>query len=903
MDSAKRLFICLISPLLLALPLCVSAQGKAVDICIEWKEGSPAGSVSVAHGVLKKLSIVRGRGKARDQHFLFSSSGNARLLIRLDGVNDQPGPSPTMVSVQNGSSSFSFLVRDVTGEFPLYLPAYGSVVLLAGDKRSYHDVEREIESRNLKTKAQRIAEDDETSFDAVASKVLRQTVPVWLGVGRDFRIFTLEENLPAMPQEWNVITPKYAASPVFLEAMKKAPASYSYHVGRGVGPALNTTRRLEEGTLPIIYSVQTDDDIRYTSRSFVSLEQSPLTQASVKGTDFMVADKYSFGNMFTSHQEKELKRRLDVAFDVDEETVFCFSAEAVNTGRVPRYAWFKSPRPGRTWGQVFRYDFNMGTGFSSFSENQVFCISRLNGKPLPNEEIAILLQPGEKAVFEFFVPHSPLSAQRAEALAGQSHDEKFNQCRKFWLDKLAAAAVINVPEKRINEIIRAGLLHLDLITYGKEPGGTLAPTIGVYSPIGTESAPIIQFYASMGLSDLARRSLNYFFDKQHENGFMQNFGGYMVETGAVLWTAGEYFRYTRDSAWLKQITPKLLKSCQYLLDWRNANKHDSLKGRGYGMIAGKVADPEDQFHQFMLNGYAYLGLSRVAEILSVIDKDEADRLRTEADAWKSDIRTSFFNVFALSPVVPLGDGTWCSTAPPWTEAMAPRALYLQPETFYSHGTHFVPDAMLGPLYLVFCEVLNVDEPASRMMLDYHRELFFQGNSTFSQPYYSRHNWMQARLGEVKPFLNTYYSTLAALADRETYTFWEHLYRVSAHKTHEEAWFLMETRWMLYMEEGATLKLLNTIPRKWMEDGKVIEMKGVQTYFGKLDLNVRSAVSDNYIEASIHCSSDRKPEVVVIRVPHPDGKKAVSVSGGIYDPTEETVTIRPFHGTASLRIEY
>ena len=26
------------------------------------------------------------------------------------------------------------------------------------------------------------------------------------------------------------------------------------------------------------------------------------------------------------------------------------------------------------------------------------------------------------------------------------------------------------------------------------------------------------------------------------------------------------------------------------------------------MIDGKVADPEDQFHQFMLNGYAYLGL-------------------------------------------------------------------------------------------------------------------------------------------------------------------------------------------------------------------------------------------------------------------------------------------------------
>jgi len=65
-------------------------------------------------------------------------------------------------------------------------------------------------------------------------------------------------------------------------------------------------------------------------------------------------------------------------------------------------------------------------------------------------------------------------------------------------------------------MIMAGLLHLDLITYGIEPDGTLAPCIGVYSPIGTESSPIIQFYGSMGLHDIAKRSLMFFLDKQHE---------------------------------------------------------------------------------------------------------------------------------------------------------------------------------------------------------------------------------------------------------------------------------------------------------------------------------------------------------------------------------------------------
>ena len=357
-------------------------------------------------------------------------------------------------------------------------------------------------------------------------------------------------------------------------------------------------------------------------------------------------------------------------------------------------------------------------------------------------------------------------------------------------------------------MIRAGLLHLDLITYGKEPDGTLAPSVGVYSPIGTESSPIMQFYMSMGWNDVAKRSLMYFLDKQHEDGMIQNFGGYMVETGAALWSMGEYFRYTHDTAWVREVEPKLLKACEFLFQWREKNKKDNLIGKGYGMIDGKVADPEDQFHQFMLNGYAYIGISRVAEMLAGIDGTNSVRIRKEAEAWKKDIRISFFNSMAGSPVVPIGDGTWCPTVPPWTEAKAMRLMYLNPETFMSHGTFTVSDAMLGPLYLVFCEVLDPEEQASRMLLSYHSDLFYQRNAAFSQPYYSRHNWVQLKLGMVKPFLKTYYNTFSALADRETYTFWEHLYKVSVHKTHEEAWFLMETRWMLYMEEGQSLNLLS-----------------------------------------------------------------------------------------------
>ncbi len=163
-------------------------------------------------------------------------------------------------------------------------------------------------------------------------------------------------------------------------------------------------------------------------------------------------------------------------------------------------------------------------------------------------------------------------------------------------------------------MIDAGLLHLDLVAYGSEPDGTVAPTIGVYAPIGSESAPIIQYFDSIGQTQLAERSLQYFLDKQHDDGFMQNFGGYMLETEAALWSLGEHFRYTRDLDWVDAIRPHLESAVGYIL--RNRHAQQESRRDPHGLIMGKTADPEDPFAAYMLNGFAAIGLSRAAEMMT-----------------------------------------------------------------------------------------------------------------------------------------------------------------------------------------------------------------------------------------------------------------------------------------------
>ncbi len=877
------------------------SQPPQIAIEIEWQRPYMKGSIEVHHGKLNQIRVLKGKGTIKGNTYELKGDNNLRLRISIDQLNLNPGPEPTVISIMNEGYPFSFLVRDIQSDNPVYIPAASVVVLPDKDNRSYEAVEKEILLRKLKTKIQHIEEEPEVSFDQAAAQTRNMSVPIWLGVSRDMRIFQLSESLPdAANSEANIISPRRSVSSMKLEDTKK-DVNYLYTMGRGVGVRNTLTRRLEQGVLPILNSTLTDDDVVYYATAFVGLEKSPISK--LKGTDFLVADNFSGGHMFTKEQQEQLKTRIPAALKTEEETVLIVHTVISNKGSVPRYAWFKTPRPGTSWWNNVPYTFNYKNGFSSYNEDQVFCISRLNGKPLPNEEVAVLLQPGEEAVIEFFVPHSPVSKERAGLLATLDYNQKLSEVKDFWLGKLDKAAQIDVPERRINEMIKAGLLHLDLITYGNEPEGTLAPNIGVYSPIGTESSPIIQFYASMGKLEEAKRSLNYFLDKQHEDGFIQNFGGYMVETGAALWSMGEYYRYSRDVNWVRSVKDKLIKSCDYLITWRNKNKKDELTGKGYGMIDGKVADPEDQFHQFMLNGYAYLGLSRIAEVLKEVDPAASQRINTEAEAWKQDIRESFLNAMARSPIIPLSDGTWCPTAPPWTEAEGPRALYQKRETYWSHGTFTGADAMLGPMYLVFCEVLNPSEPASKSLLNYHSELFYQGNAAFSQPYYSRHNWLQAKLGMVNPFLNTYYYTVSAHADRETYTFWEHMYRVSPHKTHEEAWFLMETRWMLYMENGDTLSLFRTIPRKWMEDGKTISLNGARSYFGKLNVKATSHVNEGYIEAAVSGEFNTNPHTVTVRLPHPEGKIPHKVEGGRYDAATETVIIEGFMGKKKVLLYY
>lgn len=867
------------------------------SVNVLWNSGPVNGRVVVSGGTLTHAAWTAGRGTCNNTDFTCRTPAFCRMRLTIEHARLTIGAFATTVTLLTDRSSFTFFLRDVNRENPVYIPAYGVAVTPADDDRSFEQIRKHVRSLALRTRIQTINAEPEESFDQAARHSRNMWVPTWLGLGRDHRIFELDFNHLDMRD--NRVLPRWRPNAVTKEELESSPLDFRFVLGRGTSGTHHVTRRLENGTLPILHAEIIDDDIRYDCTAFASLEKTPLIDKNVRGTHYLFADGNLDGHMFTPQQQEEFDAVATEETRLDEEVVLFFRARATNTAMVPRYAFFKTPSFA-PW-TCPKYTFE--GGLSAYKTGRVFCTSKMDGRPMPQEEVSVLLAPGRSATLEFYLPHDPIDRKRALKLIRTNFDKKIAECRSFWQAKLDQGAQISVPEKRIHEMIQAGLLHLDLALYGREPNGTVAPSVGAYPPIGSESSPIIQFIDSMARHKLAERCLQFFLNKQHDDGFIQNFSNYMLETGAALWSMGEHYRYTRDEKWVRRIKPNLLKACEYLDRWRKRNMREELRGKGYGLMDGKAADPEDPYHAFMLNGYSYLGLIRVAEMLEKSDPAQSRRIKRQALALKADIRAAFLDCLARGPVVPIGDGSWIPTSAPWVEYQGPVCLFAQGQKWYSHGTMTVRDALIGPLYLVFQEVLDPGEPAADFLINFQVDLMCSRNVAFSQPYYSPHPFVHLKRDEVKPFLKSYYNTVSALADRQTYTFWEHFHQVTPHKTHEEAWFLMQTRWMLYMEEGDTLKLLRGIPRQWLNQGNRIRLKNVATYFGPLALDVMSNIDFGTLNAAITCKANRRPKTVEIRLPHPFGLKATSIAGGTYNPETETVRINHFTGQAHIALSF
>ena len=827
------------------------------------------------------------------------------LLVSVYDARLQPGSFATIVTVR-AEQDFSFFLRDIRADYPVYIPEYQVAVTEGTDPRDYAQIVEAVTAKGRKSKIAQMESAPEETFQAAASHNRDMAVPIWLGLSRDIRMFEGRIHTLSDPGDpWDTIQPMYHHSPVFLPELEGAPVRYHYFAGRGVGCRREIHRRLEDGVLPILNVTVKDDEITYHQQMFVCPEISPLTREAVHGTHYLVADLYAkTPTARTPAQQQETDRYHEREIHQPEETVLFLQIRAENTSQAPKYAYLRIPQPNVPLiAELAECVPQLEKGLAFYDSGRVFMTATLNAEPAEDVEYAVLLAPGEHAVFEFRLPHTPISRERAEALMSVDYNQALTCCKAYWQQKLDQLAELSLPEKRIQEMMQAGFLHLDLICFGNEPEGPVAPTVGVYTPIGTESTPIIQYMESMGATNLARRAVTYFVKKQRPDGFMQNFSTYMSETGLGLWNIAQHYRYTKDRSWLRGVADHLVRGCDYIENWTKESMDESLRKRGYGMIFGKVADCAYPFHSFMLNATTYGGVKNCADVLNEIGDPNGARIAAFARTYLENIRQTLAESFAVAPLIPLADGSWCPAIAQWPQIAGPMCLFADGGKTFSHG--MMVECSENGGYDILYGTVAPDSAYGSFIVKMITELIALENTAFSQPYYSVHPYAHLLRGEVRSFLKEFYNNVCALADRETYTFWEHQYQESPHKTHEEAWFLMRCRWMLYLEDGQTLHFLPGVPRAWLEAGKTIRFARMRSPFGNLSLHLQSGISENRIDVTLQIDplEGMLPEKVTLRIPHPQEKKATCVSEGLYDPDTETITLPSFQGQKNISVYF
>ncbi len=399
--------------------------------------------------------------------------------------------------------------------------------------------------------------------------------------------------------------------------------------------------------------------------------------------------------------------------------------------------------------------------------------------------------------------------------------------------------------------------------------------------------------------------------------------------GSIGWALTEHYWMTGDTAWLKKFAPRLVANAQWMLRQRQVicsavPGGERLWSKGLQPPLQVTPDSGGLWMQFYeAEAYYCASLARLAATLSVIDPGGGAKFADAADAYRQDLRAAVDRSIALSPVVPVRDGTFHS--------VIPFACYVRgPGTGAWGWQRDGSGAHVGPLYWDTVQsaaalispagVLSPDDVRVQGYLDVLEDRFLLENANVGNRNWFEAGWqyqgglertpnMHLAADDIPVFLRSFLNCYAIdIVPGGGYVFNEHAVHGPPDKIFEEAAFLERFRNLLVMEDGQDLWLARATPRAWLEQGKKISVKNAPTHFGTVAYEIVSDAANGKIAATVEMPSRNPPRTVLLRFRHPSGKaiQSVTVNGKpwtAFDPAKETIRLEGVAGKAAVEASY
>jgi len=399
--------------------------------------------------------------------------------------------------------------------------------------------------------------------------------------------------------------------------------------------------------------------------------------------------------------------------------------------------------------------------------------------------------------------------------------------------------------------------------------------------------------------------------------------------GSIGWAMMQHYWLTGDEKWLRENGTRISANVEWILRQRQAISQvmpggNRLWCKGLQPALQVTPDSGGLWMQFYeCEAYYCAAVTEFAKALATIDPVGGARLKKEAAAYRDDLRKAVERSIALSPVIPVRDGTYHSVIPfaCYVRGPATGAWGWQRE---GSGTH------VGPLYWDTVQsaaalispagLLSPTDPRVQGYFDVLEDRFLLENPNASNRDWFQAGWqyqgglerqanMYLAADDIPVFIRSFLNCYAVdILPDQGYTFNEHAVHGPPDKIFEEAAFLERFRNLLVMEDGDKLWIDRGTPRAWLDQGKHIEVKNAPTKFGNIDFRVDSDIANGRVRASITLKARTQPKEIWLRLRHPKGMpmKSVTVNGKPwkdFDAAQEVVRLRPSASPSEVVVRY
>jgi hypothetical protein len=551
------------------------------------------------------------------------------------------------------------------------------------------------------------------------------------------------------------------------------------------------------------------------------------------------------------------------------------------------------------------------------------------------------LAPAETSELVLKVPFVNLeSPADLELLRSLSFDKVRHELAAFWRDENQRGAQIQTPVPQLDALHKAHLTYVQISDPAMPGDPSLINTsvaTSTYSNCGNESCMINEELDQRGLANDARRRLEVWVRYQgtepllgrftDQKGVLHGAGGYSFSAsynqnhGWILWRLAEHYLYTRDRAWLAQVSPAIIAACDWVFRQRRQTMQDLPHSRGWerGFLpAGALEDISEYRYWLTTNAMVWRGVDAAARTLEEIRHPEAPRIRREADAYGRDLKRGFETMRQYCPLVRLRNGRW---------------VPYYPGQLYRRGRNvgWIRETLEGSVYLLISGLYDPRGPEAQWILDDYQDnrymsppfgyvIVDEDNDWFSHGGFSIQPNLLAGLlpyldrDEPEVYIWMFFNAWVACYREEINAMIEHPYPIlgyanTAHpKTSDEANAVMWLRYMFVYGPRDGLYLGRAIPRAWLGQAEPIGVENVRTRWGRLSVQYFPDRANAAIRARVDLELKNQPPKTVIRFRHPQSKPIarVTVNGRehrAFDAIKQDVDITGLAGPQEIVVSF